>query len=879
MNNIFKLALKIMKKQRHSTLVLICSVALGMMFVTATVATASSIAFTMDNNSKNSYGDFDFQATTNSKEIADTLKENSYVSQAGIMQIAGTFQSESALGEMYIGAVDKAVAELGRLKLSAGKLPESDNEIALEQNTLIYMGMGDSAVNNTLGDTISMNIKTADNKTISKTYTICGILENYSTIWEKSVWAQSSIYADAIITQAEAESISTKQNYITLIKTNENIFSLIENSYTIENSLKGDFGDKVEVDAKFNYNDTSALKNTILMFVIVVVIILIITITIIVSGFLGFIRTQRKQLSLMRSLGATKKQAKRLVKYQAWVVGAIGIPLGIIVGFLMSLLFIFIVRLTTNADTIYYFSPLLPLASLILGIIAIFISTIPIAHSATKTSLVSDIFSIGNKSTPKGRYVNSKKKITPFTLALRDIRHSKLRLAVSILCFSLTFFSIVGIISLYFAEFERYEQNNSFDCDFYLENQVSGNNDDYGVNFLFQTQKFPDNTAQQIKQTILDTGYVDKAEIASSFCFYLLLDDKIRDSEYFNCTLPKSFYTEDFYDKSKNPFYKLEPNVVLDNFNYNSVSTIIDGEEFINAEKDKIIDGEINMDKLNSGEEIILYACDMAVLIKENGYSSWGISDESQMQRAKDEGANIYTYDNFYKAGDTIYIAEFYQDEDENILYKKIPVKIGAIINNEEHYGIGLTLEGSKKMGLTHRNDYLCLKYKDGVDIVAADYEMQQIAAKNNIENISLTSASIAQQKQDMTYTLLGIILLCSVIISVGILSIANNASVKISTKKRELCMMRASGATRGQMYLLLMYDGIIFSTGTAIIGTLAIFFLPVLMKATNWAEQVNLPSLFISIAVLFIVGILTNFLPARKVLNSNIIDGIRTID
>ena len=120
-----------------------------------------------------------------------------------------------------------------------------------------------------------------------------------------------------------------------------------------------------------------------------------------------------KQYGMLRSIGATKKQIKNNVFYEATILGLIGIPLGLLLGFIASYILIIICNillkdsLTGGLNMVLSYSVISYIVAILLGIITIYLSAL---KSARKASKISPIDSIRNSANIK---LNSKKLKTP----------------------------------------------------------------------------------------------------------------------------------------------------------------------------------------------------------------------------------------------------------------------------------------------------------------------------------------------------------------------------------------------------------------------------------------------------------------------------------
>lgn len=115
----------------------------------------------------------------------------------------------------------------------------------------------------------------------------------------------------------------------------------------------------------------------------------------------------------------------------------------------------------------------------------------------------------------------------------------------------------------------------------------------------------------------------------------------------------------------------------------------------LNIDKDDIIDGEINLEKLNAGEEIIIYAPEKIGFSYEvsNGATTFGLmnlSDEAvkltpgEKELLKDLKAEA---ESPFKVGDTLKLSLICSDVNGNITREDKEVKIGVILGKKSSHG------------------------------------------------------------------------------------------------------------------------------------------------------------------------------------------------
>lgn len=144
---------------------------------------------------------------------------------------------------------------------------------------------------------------------------------------------------------------------------------------------------------------------------IVTIIIIVTSVYCIKNSFDISITEKTKQYGMLRSVGATSKQIKRNVLYEAFILGIIGIPIGILSGLLASFILIqvsnYLLGATIQIKLIFSISFISIAVSILLSILTIYLS----AHkSARRASKISPITAIRNSGDIK---IKSKKLKTP----------------------------------------------------------------------------------------------------------------------------------------------------------------------------------------------------------------------------------------------------------------------------------------------------------------------------------------------------------------------------------------------------------------------------------------------------------------------------------
>lgn len=203
-----------------------------------------------------------------------------------------------------------------------GNYPEKENEIMASKKALEFLGKSDAKIGDKIEAPVNINGEITNKEFIlSGYYTTYGVVQDigYLLVSEKFV----------------------EENNLTL----ENNGTLL---MTLKQGQKGAAESKLEKEVSLNanqkfiysYDPTEEFSNTAL---ITVVLIVIIALFIVLSGYLLIynilyiaVTKDINFYGLLKTIGASPRQIKKIVKGQAFRLSIIGIPLGLILGAIVS---------------------------------------------------------------------------------------------------------------------------------------------------------------------------------------------------------------------------------------------------------------------------------------------------------------------------------------------------------------------------------------------------------------------------------------------------------------------------------------------------------------------------------------------------------------
>ena len=461
MNLLNKLTIKNLKLNKKRTIVTIIGIMLSVALITAVSSIYSSGIKSLIKYETHEKGNFHTAFYNVPISDIDIFENNRNIETINITKDVG-FAKINSKNEYKPYACIKGFTKnsLNNLsvKLLDGRLPQNENEIVipshLKTNGRLFLNIGDSVTldvgkrvdsngselnqNNPYQKSSEEENKESIIDTTSKTYKIVGIIgrpatniEDYSApgytfityLEENKINGIVDVYArfskDGVKNSYDtiANILGVDAKLFKKVNDNEKRASNKELKEYLNQMNKSKYGDininSYLIALEANPISNSGIGDLSIVVGIVIGIIVFTSIFCIKNSFDISITEKIKQYGMLRSVGATKRQIKRNVFYEATILGLIGIPLGLLLGFIASYILIIISNYYLNdlfaegLKLVFSFSWLSVLVAIILGIITIYFSAFKSAKRASKVSLID---SIRNSANIK---INSKKIKSP----------------------------------------------------------------------------------------------------------------------------------------------------------------------------------------------------------------------------------------------------------------------------------------------------------------------------------------------------------------------------------------------------------------------------------------------------------------------------------
>ena len=561
-----KLTIKNFKLNKKRTIVTIIGIMLSVALITAVTTIYNSAIASLIKFETSEKGNFHVEFCNVPINEINTLKNNRKISDVYLTQDVGYARLNDSKNEYkpyaFIKALTKTSLENLSIKLKEGRLPENENEVVipthLKTNGRITLNIGDTITLN-IGKRICNNEElNQDSKydennqeeivnTISKTYKIVGIIERPATNIEpysapgytfitcmndKNMTGNVNVYC-----RYTKDGTKDYMNVTAgILGINENAlnkfmnlqFSTEEESNSIYEEMK---------KAKYQYNinqylidlETKPLTNNSVgglgtVAAIICGIIVFASVFCIKNSFDISISEKTKQYGMLKSIGATRKQIKKNVFFEATMLGLIGIPLGLLLGIIASWILILVSNyfigdmLTKGLNLIFSFSCIDFLISTTLGIITIYLSAIRVAKRASK---ISPIESIRNSGDIK---INAKKVKSPRIIkrifgvggeiSYKNLKRNKKKYRTTVI--SITVSTLVFIALSYFMSMAFSEVRNELKLkDYNLSLLVNAKNDSEAYKKVIETTKLDNIKEYAISK--YDSIYITNAKYTSEY--------------------------------------------------------------------------------------------------------------------------------------------------------------------------------------------------------------------------------------------------------------------------------------------------------------------------------------------------------------------------
>ena len=885
-----RLGLRSMRAARTRNIVAVLAIALTTVLFTSLFTIVSSINYSFQQeNFRQAGGDFHGTIKGLTWEQVEEMRTDPLI-QGDFARLFVGMPVDPPFNKSHVEVsyLEPAAAPHYFCQPVEGTLPrEGTDEAATDTRVLALLGV-EPKVGAKFTISFYLDENTSSRKLVTRTFTLSGWWEYDSALVASNVLLPRSA-AEEFCAQGSGDpySMTGEWNLGMMFKSDlqieENILQILENHGYQHDDPQGE--NYLKIGVNWGYSGAQ-LSNSfdISTLIAIVVLLLLIIFTgylIIYNVFQISVTNDIRFYGLLKTIGTTGRQLRRILRQQAWLLSLIGIPLGLVLGFIVgNKLTPVIMAQLSYKNAFVSFNPLIFIGAALFALLTVFLSCARPGRMAAKVSPVEAVrYTEGGGPKKAGKREKVRKAQSGASLpgmAWANLGRSRGKTVVTVI--SLTLAVVLATIT--------YTFSTGFDMNKYLAHKAE-------VDFIlgdaayFQTSGGFRTADQAVPESIISdvsarSGVEESGRV------------------YGGVSAIKQFVTEDWLRMSWGA--------------YNSPEAVDQIIEFTNRLPSGLLEAGVQMYGM---EDFPLSLLD----VLEGDLAP--LSDPSQkaiaaVYRSDDYNATQWG-SNWAKLGDTVtvrYITEmeyFYRDTGEIVedldaaIEGNRPWGERAKVYEDIDYTVCALVQVPSSISYRYRvvgcDDFILgaerFKQDTGTDSVMTYLFNTTDEAEAGVESFLAEYTESVQPLYDyesratyvaefegfrsMFMTMGGALSL--IIGLVGVLNFINAVLTGILTRKRELAMLQSVGMTGKQLKTMLVFEGLYY-TLLALAASLAMtVVLGPLMGSTLgeifwfFTYRLTVTPILLVLPVFLALGIAVPLLVCRSVARHTIVERLREAD
>ncbi len=650
---------------------------------------------------------------------------------------------------------DAVYADLTFNTPDTGRLPEQKNEIATSRIVLTAMGLPDE-----IGTQMELTFVT-DTDTFTDTFTLCGIWDGDAVAYRQTILL-SKEYAEQVAPVIRGETDGATPpvgtGYIDTVM-------MMPMEWDIEKQaleVTSRYGLDERVSINDAYGTATISLSSILPLMAGIGVIFIAGYLLIYNVFYISIAQDIRFYGMLKTLGTTARQIKKIVYKKAIKLSIVGIPMGLLLGWPIGrLLLPFIVNmLTDDMRVVTTINPVIFLVAIVFSLITVFISCRKPAALAAKVSPIEALHYVEQSGSKKKQ--RRSKHISTIMMAKNNLGRNKKKVTIVTLSFAL---SIVLLNSVY-------TYVTSFDFDKFVA--------DFSLTDFTVADTTVINSYAPFNTANVSRDFISQAESLNG------LED-----------IGSVYLWTSKQPLSESDLTRLQELAVSSNAVANELGNyMVRKEHGVNvyglddfpAGYVQVLDGELDTEKWKAGTGV--YVTPM---------------------RMMGDGSLC-----LYQPGDQISVPQL--DGTSKVYEVLAVVDIPKALETPLQVDMGLDyiFPTSELLGNMVDADQPAMKTIFNVDdenLLAAENWLKNYTVNTDTELDYLSKVVLRQSFNGMInmYRLVGGVL-CAILALIGILNFINSMTTSILSRHKEIAMLQSVGMTGQQVERMLMYEGIGYS-------------------------------------------------------------------
>ncbi|MGN1413138.1 MAG: ABC transporter permease [Anaerovoracaceae bacterium] len=772
-----------LKAAGKRNLVAVLAIALTCLLFTGVLTVGLSLVDYMENQTMRQVGTSahgGFKMITRAQY--DKVAEDPEIKDISYNIYIGSGEDE-ALTKLYteIRYSEEKAARWGFCYPEEGRMPEAEDEIACDTAVLKALGVPAQ-----LGEKVELTVK-IDGRLQKDTFTLCGFWEGDPIVPAHEILV-SRAWADRYAPTPEIPYLAQKDGRHEAGYLSPTFY--FRSSWDLEGQMTAlkercGFGTDVTEGINWAYQTSSVDGQTILFAAGMLLLIAAAGYLIIYNIFAISVSRDIHFYGLLKTVGTTGRQLRKIVYRQAFLLSAIGIPLGLLAGWLVGKFLMPVVMSGTSfsddASAVEVTaSPVIFAGSLLLSLITVWISCLKPCRMASRISPVDAVRwneagdsrkdtprrEMRRKRVPERKVTKKTKRVTEGMMAAENLKRSRSRTMVVVLSLTLSLTLLNCIITVVNGYNQEKYLDEQMPCDYVLTDASI-------INFAsYQNyESIPDELMEEVQQ--LD-GVEAVGRTWGTDTFLQVsgrAEEKVRQ---------KLDYVKTQRDET---YWSMEAQRLEED---GQVICSLYGADDMVLEYVELLRGQLDLEKFRSGNYII---------------AGPGIVLDDPQASADTA---------YYDVGDSV---EIHWTDGTTSVYEVMAIgEMQHAMGTRSSFllGVDLILPASEYLKHVPSKGGLSLSV-DCSDDAAGEEAGRWLEAycENSTSTVYDSRETIAEEFESMNQMILRVGGALSAILAlIAVLNFINAMVTSVFTRQRELAMLESVGMTRRQMLRMLMTEG-----------------------------------------------------------------------
>lgn len=871
------LSWKSLSANRTRNIVAICAIALTALLFTSlfTIALSINEGFQQANfRQVGGYAHGSFKRMT--EEQYNALKEDPLIAEQGLSRFLGA-PSEPPFNKSIteIRSADENYAKFSFATPTTGRLPEEGtDEAAMGTSVLELLG-----VEPELGKKITLTFDVGANsaKQTTQTFTLCGWWEKDEAMPASEVFIPNS-RVDEVLAEVGGvtDNMTGTWNMDVMLESGSAHIDadmqqiLADNGYQSEDVAAANY---IDYGVNWGYTGANLAENfdpTTAIFIVVMLLLILFTgYLIIYNVFQISVAGDVRFYGLLKTIGTTPRQIRRMIRQQALLLSVVGIPIGLVLGWLVGKALVpVVISQLDGVSSVTSTSPWIFVGSALFALVTVFISCLRPGRMAGRVSPIEALRYTESSGRTKGK--RTKKKVSIFSMAWANLGRSRGKTIITIVSLALAVVLFQLVVTFV----------NGFDMDRYVSRSFASD---------FQ---------------IADAGYFQNGELGAD---WPLSEDVIAainaqggvtsgGRTYGAGASVQSFQPEDWLRQTMNPYYDENAlNAMLSERardpegNLASMAMLYGMEDY-GLDHLKLVDGDLAdvYDPTKKAVAVAVPTDDYGKAIPDT--TSRKVGDKMWLRFVEEWEYVARETGEVYASPDDIPETVAYEERAKK--YHDVEYTVAALVAVPRSLSYGYSMLESEEIVINAQN-FIADSGNDDIMYYAFDTSDAATAGMEDFLSDyteSIDPALDYQSKQTYIdefngfrnmFALLGGTL-SAIIAVIGVLNVFNAILTGITSRRRELAMLQSIGMTAKQLRRMLVIEGLLYTLGAvALAAVLVLAISPFAGEAVGglffwFSYRPTYWPLAVAAPVFAAVGVLIPLASVHRMQRNSVVDRLR---